>query len=75
MSAKATDMALSGSEEKLAGLIVSKLNQSTGINKVSKELNVDPAVYSEMLKGSISSAMSTGIQQIARFAISKAVGI
>lgn len=74
LSSNVVDVALSDSEDRVADFIVAKLCESGAIDEVSRQTNINSSVYAEMLKGSISSAMSSGVQQLAKFAIGTAVG-
>ena len=72
-AASAADRALGDSEQRLADYIVGNVQKTGAISEVAKQTGVAPAVYSDMLNGTVTSAISSGFQEFAKFSIGKLV--
>ena len=60
--------------DSIASSVVKKAQQNGIFNEIAVRTGVDRVVYEEMVKGSTSSALSTGGGELAKFVIQKAVG-
>jgi len=72
--AETADYATADRADAIADTLVSKAQQTGIIDEVAKRTGISSTVYSEMLKGSISSAISHGFGGLTKFAVSKVVG-
>jgi len=72
-AAGVADTTLGGSEERLADYIVTNIQKTGAIAEAANETGVNPAVYSDMLKESVTSALSCGFQEFAKLSIGKLV--
>lgn len=61
------------SADDVASAVVAKAGQSGLFEEVTKKTQVKEVVFAEMLKGSISSALSTSGGELAKFAIGKVI--
>lgn len=73
-SGTAASVATGDASDRIAMVMVSNLNESGVIGEIAKQTNVNSNVYSQMLQGSISSATSEGLGEIAKFTVGKVVG-
>jgi hypothetical protein len=62
------------SADAVAGEIVAKAQQGTLFKDMTGATGVESAVIAEMMKGSISSALSSSAGELAKFVVGKAVG-
>jgi hypothetical protein len=68
------ESATQGSADEIASKIVARAGDRGLFKEITKRTRVDGVVFSEMLKGSISSALSTSGGEFAKFVIGKMVG-
>jgi hypothetical protein len=67
-------IATQGSADALASSMVDKASQGGLFKEMATKTGVKEVVIAEMMRGSTSSALSTGGGELAKFAVMKAVG-
>ena len=73
-AAMGVDLATSNHADRVSQDLVSRLRQTGTIDEIGKQTRVDPIVYSEMMKGSLSVTISHGFGELTRYTIGKVVG-
>jgi len=63
-----------GPADTIASAVVARASQSGLFAEMAKNTRVEDMVIAEMMRGSTSSALSSGAGELAKFAIGKAVG-
>lgn len=69
------DYATAERADVIVDTLISKARQTRIIDEVAKRTGISSIAYSEMLKGSISLAISHGFGGLTKFAVSKVVGV
>lgn len=74
MAGPSADLTAQPLADEVASRLVDDANRSGVFDGLAKQTGVEPVVMKEMVRGSTSSALSSGAGQLARFAIKRAVG-
>ena len=70
----AVDFATANHVDRVSEGLVSRLRQTGTIDEVARQTGVDPIVFSEMLKSSLSLAISEGFGELTEYAVGKVAG-